>query len=131
MMAARHYTKEELHNLRNSPLVQKPDDLPAIEQWLEYVYADPDSREKLRIPHSESQQSNATARRQAQGSKTGGDSPMGSFSTGVRPSLMGRGSARGGELLAYVLYACDVCTDWVVRDRRCLVRSTEDDVSIK
>jgi len=52
-MSVRRYTAEQLHYLRNSPLVKKPEDLPAIEQWLEFVYLDKDSREKLRIPHSE------------------------------------------------------------------------------
>ena len=62
MMAFRHYSKDELTNLRDSPLVQKPENLPAIEQWIEYVFADKESREKLRIPHSESKQAqSATA----------------------------------------------------------------------
>jgi hypothetical protein len=99
-MAIRRYTREELQNLKSSPLVEKPDNLPAIEQWLEYVYADPDSREKLRIPHSEPQPAqNAQTRRQTQG-KTGGEaSPMGNFSTGLRPSLTGR-KTQGGEHIA-------------------------------
>jgi hypothetical protein len=98
MMAIRQYTKEELLYLKQSPLVQKPDNLPAIEQWIEYVYVDKDSREKLRIPHSESQQAQSntnTRRQQTQSSRgAGGDgSPMGNFSTGVRPSLMPRTNA--------------------------------------
>jgi hypothetical protein len=98
MMAIRHYSRDELTNLRDSPLVQKPENLPAIEQWIEYVFVDKESREKLRIPHSESQQAqSATARRQPQ-SKAGGEaSPMGNFSTGLRPSLMpARSANRGG-----------------------------------
>lgn len=31
------YTVEQLHSLRESPLVRKPDGLPSIEQWMEYV----------------------------------------------------------------------------------------------
>ena len=94
MMAVRKYNKDDLLCLRESPLVQKPENLPAIEQWIEYVFADKDSLEKLRIPHSESPASqNISARRQPQ-SKVGGDaSPMGNFSTGLRPSLMPTRSA--------------------------------------
>lgn len=104
MMAARRYTREELINLRSSPLVQKPDNLPAIEQWIEYVYVYNDgAREKLRIPHSESQhqqQQNAGGARRQPQPKVGGDaSPMGAFSTGVRPGLVTRttGTKGGGE----------------------------------
>ena len=95
MMALRQYTKDELLRLRESPLVQKPENLPAIEQWIEYVYVDKDSREKLRIPHSESQQAHTTGgRRQPHAKAAGGDaSPMGSFSAGVRPSLLPRTTA--------------------------------------
>ena len=107
-MAVRRYTKDDLLHLRNSPLVQKPENLPAIEQWLEYVYVDKESREKLRIPHSESQQpqqaQNATAsRRQPQSKVMGADaSPMGSFGAGTRPSLMptrSHASRSGGEYI--------------------------------
>lgn len=101
-MAVRHYTIEQLLTLRESPLVKKPEDLPAIEQWLEYLYLDKDSREKLRIPHSESssqtqqhqpqpQKENNTKdpkSRVARPSNNGDASPMGNFSTGQRPSLM-------------------------------------------
>lgn len=31
------YTKEQLLHLKDSPLVHKPDGLPSIEQWMEYV----------------------------------------------------------------------------------------------
>ncbi|KAK3687119.1 hypothetical protein LTR37_019112, partial [Vermiconidia calcicola] len=96
-MAVRSYTRDQLLHLRDSPLVEKPDNLPAIEQWLEYVFADKDSREKLRIHHSEPQQQaqNPSVKRQSQ-SKTGGDaSPMGNFSTGLRPSLTTTRSAAG------------------------------------
>ena len=107
MMAPRTYTREELLHLRDSPLVQKPENLPAIEQWIEYVYVyTGDSREKLRIPHSDAspqhrnQESNHAGRRQQKG-VGGGESPMGNFSTGARPGLMvGRrteGSRSGGE----------------------------------
>ena len=95
MMAIRRYTRDELIYLRDSPLVQKPENLPAIEAWLEYVFADKESREKLRIPHSEPQQ---TQKRQPPSKSGAGEaSPMGNFSTGLRPSLMGaRSSGRGG-----------------------------------
>ncbi len=36
-VAAQRYTREELLQLRNSPLVRKPDGLPSIEQWMEAV----------------------------------------------------------------------------------------------
>ena len=104
MMAIRRYSKDELLRLRDSPLVEKPENLPAIEQWIEYVFVDRDSLEKLRIPHSETQQTQSiSARRQPQ-SKAGGEaSPMGNFSTGLRPGLMPtRSSAsRNGESMLY------------------------------
>jgi hypothetical protein len=103
-MSVRHYTIDQLVKLRESPLVKKPEDLPAIEQWLEYLYLDKDSREKLRIPHSESssqpqaqpqqlqpQKDNVTKdakTRVTRPSNNGDASPMGNFSTGQRPSLM-------------------------------------------
>jgi len=103
-MSVRHYTIDQLVKLRDSPLVKKPEDLPAIEQWLEYLYLDKDSREKLRIPHSESsslpqaqpqqpqpQKDNVTKDAKARvtrPSNNGDASPMGNFSTGQRPSLM-------------------------------------------
>lgn len=103
-MSVRHYTIEQLLKLRESPLVKKPEDLPAIEQWLEYLYLDKDSREKLRIPHSESSSQPQAQPQQPQPQKdnnakdaksrvtrpsnNGDASPMGNFSTGQRPSLM-------------------------------------------
>jgi len=99
-MSVRRYTIEQLLKLRESPLVKKPEDLPAIEQWLEYLYLDKDSREKLRIPHSESssqpqalqpQKDNNTKdakSRVSRPSNNGDASPMGNFSTGQRPSLL-------------------------------------------
>ncbi|TKA77420.1 hypothetical protein B0A55_04814 [Friedmanniomyces simplex] len=114
----RQYTIEQLLYLRDSPAATKPDNLPAIEQWIEYVYLDVDgsgTREKLRIPHSESQQhqqqqqqrqGNATATagasaggRQPRPSAAAEASPMGNFSTGQRPSLLSMKSsaARSGE----------------------------------
>lgn len=115
-MSVRHYTIEQLLKLRESPLVKKPEDLPAIEQWIEYLYLDKDSREKLRIPHSESavqQQaqpqhsqhqkdgnSKDARSRVARPSNNGDASPMGNFSTGQRPSLMqtrSHASKNGGE----------------------------------
>lgn len=107
MMATRIYTVEQLLKLRVSPLVQKPDDLPAIEQWIEYVYLDIEgSREKLRIPHSESQQQQQQ-QQQRQSAPSGRQqrpvadaSPMGNFSTGQRPSLMqtrSNANRSGGE----------------------------------
>nr|POE72067.1 hypothetical protein CFP56_11943 [Quercus suber] len=95
-MSLRVYTKEQLLALRNSPLVCKPENLPAIEAWIEYVSVEIDGeRQRLRIPHSESQQSQAQkqdgtpARRGQQRPTTGGEvSPMGNFSAGSRPSLI-------------------------------------------
>ena len=96
--------------------MKKPDNLPAIEQWIEYVYVEVEgSREKLRIPHSESTQqqqhqkesNNAKQRVQrTNGTGTGDTSPMGNFSTGQRPSLIQTRSAfsrSGGEFLFYVV----------------------------
>ena len=112
-MAIRQYTNEQLKNLQQSPLVRKPDNLPAIEQWIEYVYLDSGegAREKLRIPHSESaqqqqqqqqqtsQRQNGTGRQQRPTAATG-EGPMGNFTTGQRPSLMqtkSSASRSGGE----------------------------------
>ena len=91
-MAIRKYTIPQLKALRDSPLVQKPEKLPAIEQWIEYVYLEMNGvRQKLRIPHSEAQgqtqKESSTARQRQQrpgmGGAAGSDgSPMGSFSTG-------------------------------------------------
>lgn len=92
MMATHHYTVEELLRLRESPLVKKPENLPAIEQWIEYVYLDVDgAREKLRIPHSELQQQQQQQRQSVAGRQqrpTADASPMGNFSAGARPSLL-------------------------------------------
>jgi hypothetical protein len=110
-MPVRHYTAAELYALRASPLVAKPENLPSIEQWIEYVYLEVDGvREKLRIPHSESAQqqqhqsstsitaAGATTRDAKENKRRGmpaEPSPMGSFSTG-RPTLgRGHSSMRG------------------------------------
>jgi hypothetical protein len=134
-MSVRHYTAAQLHALRASPLVAKPENLPSIEQWIEYVYLEVDGvREKLRIPHSESaqqqqQQQSSTSIRGAI-STTGGQgdakenkrrggaahgppepSPMGSFSTG-RPTLGRMGSSvrgSGGEFDGMGLLVEMVC----------------------
>lgn len=96
-MAPGVYSINQLLALRASPLALKPDGLPAIEQWIEYVYADVQgSREKLRIPHSESQQQQQQTstkhtqpvRQPRQAAAAGDASPMGNFSTGSRPGLM-------------------------------------------
>lgn len=123
-MPVRHYTIEQLLALRDSPLVKKPEDLPAIEQWIEYLYLDKDSREKLRIPHSESavqqQAQPQSTQPQKEGnnkdprsrvtrpSNNGDASPMGNFSTGQRPSLMqtrSHVSKSGGESFLVALYS--------------------------
>jgi hypothetical protein len=109
-MSVRRYTTAQLLTLRESPLVRKPDDLPPIEQWIEYVYLDKDSREKLRIPHSESQTQpqqqqkenrSRVARPPPNGNANGETaSPMGNFSTGQRPGLIqtrSHVSKTGGE----------------------------------
>ena len=113
-MAFRQYTAEQLLALRESPLVSKPEHLPAIEQWIEFVYLETDGkREKLRIPHSESAQTTTkgndattgtTAGRQQRQARpglasagAGGEaSTMGSFSTG-RPTLGTRSSTLRGQ----------------------------------
>ena len=111
MMATRRYTVEQLLHLRGSPLVKKPESLPAIEQWLEYVYLDVDgSREKLRIPHSEVQQQQRQSASGRQQRPVVDASPMGNFSTGQRPGLMQTRSTAaksGGEsstLLAHKIH---------------------------
>ena len=112
-MAIRRYTAEQLHGLRESPLVQRPDNLQPIESYLEYVYVEIDGvREKLRIHHSEGSPQ-ATRKEEnvkqrlpklpaAALASTGQESsPMGSFSTG-RPTLPTRSSAmrgNGGEFV--------------------------------
>lgn len=108
-MSVRRYTNDELLALRQSPLVVKPDDLPSIEQWLEFVYLESDGvREKLRIPHSESANS-GDQRQQSRPAKEDKRnnrlphsntvapeaSPMGAFSTG-RPTLGTRNSTLRG-----------------------------------
>ncbi|KXL44968.1 hypothetical protein M433DRAFT_134897 [Acidomyces richmondensis BFW] len=100
-MSIRKYTVQQLLALRDSPLVEKPAELPAIEQWIEYVYVDIDGkREKLRIPHSESSQPSqahhhsrpsASSRQQQRGAADA--SPMGNFSAGQRPSVVQTRSA--------------------------------------
>lgn len=111
-MPVRQYTAAQLLALRESPLVSKPDNLPAIEQWIEYVYMERGDgvREKLRIPHSESstaqgQQPKQQQRQQQRVSAGAEGSPMGSFSTG-RPTLGTRTStlrANGGKSTEYEL----------------------------
>jgi hypothetical protein len=121
-MSVRRYTTAQLLALRESPLVRKPDDLPPIEQWIEYVYLDKDSREKLRIPHSESQiqpqqlqkENRSRVARPTPNGNANGDpagsaaSPMGNFSTGQRPGLMharSHVSKTGGEF-CYLVMCC-------------------------
>ncbi|KXT08117.1 hypothetical protein AC579_6635 [Pseudocercospora musae] len=121
-MAVRSYTIEQLKALQLSPLVAKPENLPAIEQWIEYVYMEQDGvREKLRIPHSETAQSNQQNRQQlADGTTrnaarqqrpglaggTGGESsPMGSFSTG-RPPLGARKETQRGQNGGEYIHLC-------------------------
>ena len=107
MASRRQYTTAQLLALRASPLATKPENLPAIEQWIEYVYMEraDGGREKLRIPHSESsssaqaQQPKQQQRQQQRVSAGAEGSPMGSFSTG-RPTLGTRSSTlrgNGGE----------------------------------
>jgi hypothetical protein len=120
-MAVRQYTREDLILLRQSPLVSKPEHLPAIEQWIEYVYLETGDgkREKLRIPHSEGtattnpplhhdrhKSGDAPRNQRLQRTALGGvgaggeASPMGAFSTG-RPTIGSRSTtlrnANGGE----------------------------------
>ena len=135
MMAIRQYTREELLHLRASPQISKPENLPAIEQWLEYVYVDRDSKEKLRIPHSEASQQTQNAnqiKRQPQRQTPGEASPMGNFCAGSRPSLLATksygGSRTGGEYLSKALNVCprDVPELTKGARRRRFVGSAED-----
>ncbi|KAF2859280.1 hypothetical protein K470DRAFT_259040 [Piedraia hortae CBS 480.64] len=82
------YTQKELLHLRDSPLVKRPAHLPAIEQWIEYVFDDSNgTRERLRIPHSEGK-SNARQPR-----TSGAAVAMGSFG---HCNLAKARAARGG-----------------------------------
>lgn len=136
-MAVRRYTIDELLTLRESPLVKKPEDLPAIEQWLEYVYMDKDSREKLRIPHSEAaqqqpqQQKDANPRsRAARPANNGEASPMGNFSTGQRPSLLqtrSHVSKNGGQSQVHT----PGLQSLTIPCRRHCIRPAEDGVRLK
>ncbi|KAI5363342.1 hypothetical protein Slin15195_G107280 [Septoria linicola] len=109
MASVRRYTREELIALSRSKLVSRPDNLPAIEQWIEYVYLEQEDgkREKLRIAHSEPPPASSDHERHKSNDGTLGKgkqpraglagaaaaegSPMGAFSTG-RPTLTSRSS---------------------------------------
>ncbi|KAF2217222.1 hypothetical protein CERZMDRAFT_104589 [Cercospora zeae-maydis SCOH1-5] len=89
MATVRRYTREELIALSHSKLVTRPDNLPAIEQWID---------EHPQPAHHERHKSNDGALgkgRQPRGGLAGAaaaeGSPMGAFSTG-RPTLTSRGS---------------------------------------
>ncbi|KAK5160728.1 hypothetical protein LTS14_001741 [Recurvomyces mirabilis] len=91
MAPTRHYTAEQLLHLRSSPLVKKPDNLPAIEQWIDETQQSQQQTNRRepsnRLPKSTLAATAAEA------------SPMGNFSTGQgRPGLTSRNStARGGD----------------------------------
>lgn len=106
-MSVRRYGRNELIALSRSKLVSRPDNLPAIEQWIEYVYLEQDGkREKLRIAHSEQPQASNHERHKSNdgtlgkgrqpraglaGAAAAENSPMGAFSTS-RPTLTSRSS---------------------------------------
>ncbi|WPH04755.1 Hypothetical protein R9X50_00765000 [Acrodontium crateriforme] len=75
-MTVRRYSIEQLLRLKDSPLVQKPENLPAIEQWID------ESQQQ-----NQQQKDGATRRPQARPA-AGDASPMGNFSTGQRPGLI-------------------------------------------
>ncbi|EMF09394.1 uncharacterized protein SEPMUDRAFT_92042, partial [Sphaerulina musiva SO2202] len=88
-MAVRRYTRDELLALSRSTLVSRPDDLPAIEQWID---------EQPQAANHERHKSNDGAlgksrqpRAGLAGAAAAEGSPMGAFSTG-RPTLSSRGS---------------------------------------
>ncbi|EME40435.1 hypothetical protein DOTSEDRAFT_74119 [Dothistroma septosporum NZE10] len=89
-MAFRHYTVDQLHALRESPLCQRPDNLQPIESYLDegspQAIRREDSAQKQRMPK-------LPGAALAPGQES---SPMGSFSTG-RPTLPTRGSALRGN----------------------------------
>lgn len=115
-MPVTQYTAAQLLALRESPLCVKPDNLPAIEQWIEYVYHEraDGGREKLRIPHSESATASSSSAKQPQQQRVSKmaetASPMGSFSTGSgRPTLgtrasglRGNGGSGSGEFVNFI-----------------------------
>ncbi|KAF2672261.1 hypothetical protein BT63DRAFT_192493 [Microthyrium microscopicum] len=67
-MEYRRYTAEQLHHLKGSPLVKKPDNLPSIEEWMEgstngrQQSQDQNGRRKLPPPKDENGQENALSR---------------------------------------------------------------------
>ncbi|CAK3927637.1 Hypothetical predicted protein [Lecanosticta acicola] len=84
-MAIRQYTREQLIFLRDSSLVAKPDNLPAIEQWID------DNATNGSVQQAKQPGSNKGGR--LGGGAVSESSPMGSFSTG-RPTMTGgRGRA--------------------------------------
>ncbi|KAF2148874.1 hypothetical protein K461DRAFT_324333 [Myriangium duriaei CBS 260.36] len=73
-MARHTYTAEELRHLRDSPLVQKPDGLPSIDQWI-----DP--------PQDRDATQRKTSGRMSNGRSNDDSGPMGNFGS-QRPSLL-------------------------------------------
>ncbi|KAK5117399.1 hypothetical protein LTR62_006017 [Meristemomyces frigidus] len=88
---ARQYTASQLLHLRSSPLVKRPDDLPAIEEWIEETQA--------MQQQAQNKQPSERRPRTAVTATAAEASPMGNFSTGLaRPTLSSRTStARGGD----------------------------------
>lgn len=72
------YTIEQLEHLRDSPLVQKPDGLPAIEQWME-------------LPADQNNNINSTTNRRPRSGNHGDTAPTGEQRS-ERPSLINVGS---------------------------------------
>lgn len=91
--------------MRQSPLVRRPDELPSIEQWLEYAALHDYHDDHMLIlccsqPSQEQQQTQRKTRNQ--NGRAEEPAPMGNFSS-QRPSLIqtrhtSRSTAAGGTL---------------------------------
>ena len=80
-MAGGRYTVEQLERLRDSPLVKKPDALPAIEQWMD-VPADHNHNN-----NTNNNNAGNTANRRARTNMRDGDTPAGGEHRTERPGL--------------------------------------------
>ncbi|KAF2467610.1 uncharacterized protein BDR25DRAFT_61256 [Lindgomyces ingoldianus] len=82
-MGGPSYTVEQLQHLRSSPLVQKPDGLPSIEQWME--------------PPADQNNNTTTNRRPRSGVLREGDAPLSSENRSDRPLFTNAGMGNFGR----------------------------------
>lgn len=92
--------------MKQSPLVRKPDELPSIEQWLEYAALCDCHHHHILTPfRSQPSQEQQTQRKpRTQNGRTEEPAPMGNFSS-QRPTLLqtrhtSRSTAAGGKLIS-------------------------------